>query len=281
MLAKYYLLDAISQIKPENVNGCLDVVHTEPPIRPLADSVDMLYAMPPKAWLALRRMIRNLYTDVLHDILDIISDAKLFTDYVLSHTSSRPTLGPIERRFACPALFDCVRVRQHMLNMLSREIQVFILKLRRQRVESGKEGHPDASSPSERQSCAKSVPEERTTQASRNSKRWLQIISQRILDRILHPTVQGKPIIHAIVHLMLTKPSKLNCDGLQQTLRVIATYPVPLILATRSSRTSCVRLGLSIFNDRTLSRLMDLQDWPYHLETVDRKSYAQDSLLAL
>ena len=214
LLAKYYLLDAISQIKPENVNGCLDIVHTEPPIQPLADSVDMLYAMPPKAWLVLRRMIRNLYTDVLHNILDIISDAKLYTDYVLSHTSSRPTLGPIERRFACPALFDCVRVRQHMLNMLSHEFQAFILKLRRQRVESGKGGHPDAPSPSARQSYAKSVPEKRMTQASRDSKRWLRTISQKILNRILHPTVQGKPSNLAIDYFMLTKLSKLNCDGL-------------------------------------------------------------------
>ena len=280
LLAKYYLLDAISQIKPENVNGCLDVVHTEPPIRPLADSVDMLYAMPPKAWLALRRMIRNLYTDVLHDILDIISDAKLYTDYVLSHTSSRPTLGPTERRFACPALFDCVRVRQHMLNMLSREIQVFILKLRRQRVESSKEGHPDAPSPSARQSYAKSVPEERITQASRNSKRWLQIISRRMLDRILHPTVQGKPSNRAVDHLMLTKRSEPNCDGLQQTLRVTAIYPLPLILATNSSRITCVRLNISIFKEGTFSRLMDLQDWRYPLEADDRESYAQGFLSA-
>ena len=215
LLAKYYLLDAISQVELRNVNSCLDVVHTEPPIRPLAESVAWLYAKPPKVWLAIRRMIRNLYTDVLHDILDIISDAKLYTDYVLFHTPSRPTLGPIEQGFACPALFDCVRVRQYMLNMLFREIQVFILKLSRPRVESGKESHPDAHSPSDRQSSAKSVPvEEGRTQAARDSKRWLQTTSQRMWDRILHPTVQGKPRNRAVDTLMLTKRSKLDCDGL-------------------------------------------------------------------
>ena len=280
LLAKYYLLDAISQIKPENVNGCLDVVHTEPPIRPLADSVDMLYATSPKAWLTLRRMVRNLYTDVLYDILYIISDAKLYTDYVLSHTSSRPTLGPIERRFACPALFDCVRVRQHMLNMLSREIQAFILKLRHQPVESGKDGHPDTPSPSARQSCSKSVPEERMTQACRNSKRWLQTISRMILYRILHPTVQGKSMIHAIDYPVLTKLSKLKCDGLQQTLRFVAIYSLPLILATHSSRISRVWLRLSVFKERTFSRLMDLQDWCNALEADDREACAQGFLPA-
>ena len=206
LLAKYYLLDAISQIKPENVNSCLDVVHTEPPIRPLAESVDRLYAIAPKAWLAIRRMIRNLYTDVLNDILDIVSEAKLYTDCVLFHTSSRPTLGPIEQRFACPALFDCIRVRQYMLNMLFREIQDFILKLRHPQVESGKEGYRDAPPPLARQSFAQSVPvEEQMTQASRNSKRLLQIISRRIWDRILHPTVQRKPRSRAVDGLMLTE----------------------------------------------------------------------------
>ena len=282
LLAKYYLLDAISQVKLENVNSCLDVVHTEPPIRPLAESVAWLYAKPPKVWLAIRRMIRNLYTDVLHDILDIISDAKLYTDYVLFHTPSRPTLGPIEQGFACPALFDCVRVRQYMLNMLFREIQVFILKLSRPRVESGKQSRSDARSPSDSQSSAKSVPlEEERTQAARDSKRWLQTTSQRMWDRILHPTVQGKPSNRAVDALMLTKSSKLNCDGLQQTLRFIAIYSLPLILATYPSRTSCVWLKISIFQDGTFSRLMDLQDRRYSLEADDRESYAQSSLSTL
>ena len=241
LLGKYYLLDAIAQIKPENVNSCLDVVHTEPPIRPLAESVDRLYAMPPKPWLAIRRMIRNLYTDVLYDILDIISEAKLYTDYVLFHTSSRPTLGPIEQKFACPALFDCVRVRQYMLNMLFREIQAFILKLRRPQIESGKEGYRYAPPLSAPQSSAKPVTvEERMIQASRNSKRLLQIISRRIWDRILHPKVQGKPRNRAVDGLMLTESSDLYCDDLQQTLRVTAIYTLPLILSTNSTRIFCV-----------------------------------------
>ena len=206
LLAKYYLLDAISHVNLVNVNSCLDVVHSEPPIRPLAERVAWLYTKPPKVWLNIRRMIPNLYTDVLHDILYTISDAKLYTDYVLFHTPSRPTLGPIEQGFACPALFDCVRVRQYMLNMLFREIQDFILKLSRPRLESGKDIYPDARSPSDFQSYAKSVPvEEGRTRAARDSKRWLQTTSQRIWDRILHPTVQGKPSNRAVDALMLTK----------------------------------------------------------------------------
>ena len=219
LLAKYYLLDAISQVKVVNINSCFDVVHAEPPIRPLAESIAWLYAKPPKVWLAIRRMIRNLYTDVLHDILNVVSDAKLYTDYVLFHRPARPTLGPIEQKFACPALFDCIRVRQYMLNMLFREIQVFILKLSRPRVESGEESHSDAGSLLNSQHPAKSVPVERgRTQATLNSKRWLQIVSQRMWDRILHPTVQGKPCNRAVNALRLTRRSKINCDDIQQTL---------------------------------------------------------------
>lgn len=259
LLAKYYLLDAISQVKVVNVNSCFDVVHAEPPIRPLAESIAWLYANPPKIWMAIRRMIRNLYTDVLHDILNIVSDAKLYTDYVLSHTLASPTLGSIEQQFACPALFDCIRVRHYMLNMLFREIQGFILKLSRPRVESGEESHPDAGSLSNHQHPAKAVPAERgRTQAALDPKGWLQITSQRMWDRILRPTVQGKPCKYAVKALRLTRRSKLNCGNIQQTLRVIAIYSLPLILARYSDKISRVWLKDSIFNEGTFSRLLDL-----------------------
>ncbi len=276
LLAKYYLLDALSHLKLENTNSCLDVVHAEPPIRPLAESVARLYAKPPKVWLAIRSMIRNLHTDVLHDILDIISDAKLYTDYVLFHTPSTPTLGSIEQKFACSALFDCIRVRKYMLNMLFREVQAFILKLSRPRLEHSEESHSSVRSSSDRKSPAKSVPvEQGRTQAARDSKRWLHISSQRLWDRILHPTLQGKPRKCAVDALMLTKRSKLYCDGLQQTLRVVAIYSLPLILATNSSRTCGVWLKDSIFKGGTFSRLMDLQDRCYPLEADDQGSYDQ------
>lgn len=187
LLAKYYLLDTISKVKIENVKSCLDAVHAERPIRPLAESVALLYAKPPKVWLAIRRMIRNPYFDNLY-VLDIIFDAKLYTDYVLSHKPSRPTLGPIEQMFAGPALFDCIRVRQYMLNMLFREIQVLILE-----VEISGKIHSDARFPSDHHPPAKSLPAEGRNQAAQTRKRWLQISSQRIWDRILHPTVEGKP----------------------------------------------------------------------------------------
>nr|AUW30879.1 hypothetical protein [Cladonia uncialis subsp. uncialis] len=245
LLAKYYLLDAISHVNLVNVNSCLDVVHSEPPIRPLAVRVAWLYTKPPKVWLNIRRMIPNLYTDVLHDILYTISDAKLYTDYVLFHTPSRPTLGPIEQGFACPALFDCVLVRQYMLNMLFREIQDFILKLSRPRLESGKDIYPDARSPSDFQSYAKSVP-----------------------PKDMGPDTASN------------RPGKLNCDGLQQTLRVIATYSLPLISATYPGRISRVWLKISLSKDGTFSRLMDLQDRRYPLEADDRESYAQGFLFA-
>lgn len=208
LLTKYYLLDTISRVKIDNAKACLDAVHAERPARSLADSVNLLYAKPPKVWLAIRHMIRDPFFDNLY-VLDIIFDAKLYTDYVLSHTASRPTLGPIEQMFVCPALFDCIRVRQYMLNMLFREIQVFILE-----VDSGEKAYSDARFPSDHQSSANCVPAEERTQAVRKSKRWLQNISQRILDRILNPIVKSKPLKCAFDAFMLTKRSKLNCTGL-------------------------------------------------------------------
>ena len=276
LLAKYYILDAISHANLETVNSCLDVIHAEPPIRPLAESVAWLYARPPRDWLAIRSMIRNLHTDVLHDILDIISDAKLYSDYVLFHTPLMPILGSREQNFACSALFDCIRVRKYVLNMLFREMQAFILKLSRPRLEGSGESHSNARSSSDRKSPARSVPVEHgRTQAARDSMRLLHISSQRLWDRVLHPIVQGKPRNCALDALMLTKRSKLYCDGLRQTLRVIAIYSLPLNLATNSSRICRVWPKHSSFKDGTFSRLMDLQDRRYSLEAETQGSYAQ------
>ena len=179
LLARYYLLDRISQVKIDKVKACLDAVNAERPVRSLAESIALLYAKPPKPWLAIRRMIQDDNIVVLNSI----SDAKFQTDYVLSHILLEPY----------QALFDCIRVRQYMLNMLFRELRVFLLG-----EHSVEKRYSPAHLLSDHQSSAKSVRTEGSNQAARNSKRWLQTSSQRILDRILHPAIQGKPRIRAV-----------------------------------------------------------------------------------
>ena len=106
-----------------------------------------------------------------------------YTDYVLSHVLLKPY----------PALFDFIRVRQYMLNVLRRELRVFF-----NGADSGEERYSHSRLPSDHQSPAKSVPAEERNQAAQNLKRWLQTYSQRVWDRILDSTVQGKPRTPAV-----------------------------------------------------------------------------------
>ena len=100
-------------------------------------------------------------------------------------------------------------------------------------------------------------------------------IPRMIRDRILHPTVQGKPHNRAVDALRLTRRSKLDCPDIQQTLRGIAIYSLPLILARYSDKIPRVWLEDSIFKDGTFSRPLDLQDRHYPLEADHRESCAQ------
>lgn len=129
LLSKYYILDAISGTTPEVINNCLDLMYAEPPIRPLADRLVSVYLSTPRPWLALRGMIRNFFTDVLHTTLDILSDALVCTDHVLLHTLSNPVLTIREQELASPYLFTCVRARRHVIVMLQRKVQDFVISL--------------------------------------------------------------------------------------------------------------------------------------------------------
>ena len=129
LLAKYSLLDAISHVKADIVNSCLDQIRSEPPSRPLAESITSFNASTPRLWLGIRKMIRNYYTDVLHTVLDIVYAAISLSNHVLLHTPSDPILSLAEQRFATPTLFDGIRARKHVLRILYGETQAFIDKV--------------------------------------------------------------------------------------------------------------------------------------------------------
>lgn len=129
LLGFYYLLDAISRVKVDIVNSCLDQIRSEPPSRPLAESIVCLNESTPRLWLGIRKMIRNFYTDVLYAVLDILYEAISLSDQVLLHTPSDQILSHAEQRFATPTLFDNIRARKHVLRILYGETQAFIDRL--------------------------------------------------------------------------------------------------------------------------------------------------------
>jgi len=132
LLSKYRVLDAISQLKPEVINGCVDLIYAESPARPLVENLASIYINPPRPWLSIRGMISIFHADVLFGILNLLSDAIVCTDYVLLHTSSRPILTVSEQEVVSGITFECIRARRHVLSMLQEKFQVFVLRLDRQ-----------------------------------------------------------------------------------------------------------------------------------------------------
>ena len=132
LLSKYRILDTISHIKPEVINDYLDIICAEPPNRPLAENLLSIYLSTPRPWLAIRGMISNFHTDVLHGILDILSDTIACTDFVLLHTSACPILTISEQEVASWITFECIRARRLVLSMLQQKIQAFVASLVRQ-----------------------------------------------------------------------------------------------------------------------------------------------------
>lgn len=132
LLSKYRVLDAVSHLKAEVINECLDLIYAEPPSRPLAENLASIYLNPPRPWLAIRGMIRKFHTDVLHGILEVLSDAIVCTDYVLLHSSSHQILTVSEQELASDILFDCIRARRLVLTLLQQKIQSLVLSLVRQ-----------------------------------------------------------------------------------------------------------------------------------------------------
>ena len=127
LLARYYTLDALSILTPEVINGCLDSISGEPPSRPLVDSVASVYVNIPRSWLAISRMKRDLLTDVLHKVLGILADAQEYTQSILGHTSSIPTLRFSEQELMNPILIDCIRARKLVIDMLHHRIQAHLV----------------------------------------------------------------------------------------------------------------------------------------------------------
>ena len=129
LMIRYHTLDAISHMSPDVINSCLDLIHAEPPTRPMAESLARIYRHSPRHWLRLRQMIRNFYTDVLHAILDVLSDAVGCTDAILNPTPDEPGLTASEQQIIRKPFHDCIRARRLVLVMLQREIRAFVDRL--------------------------------------------------------------------------------------------------------------------------------------------------------
>ena len=241
LLAKYHILDAVSNAKVGNANHCLNTIHAEPLVLPLAESVARLYSKTPRLWLVIRRSIRRYPMDILYAIVKIITDAKHLSEAILLGKTSNSILGPLEQEFACQALFDCIQVRKYALSMLLQEVQAFITGLSFRRVLSEEERLLYATRSSAR--MAPMQPRKRTstsTQTSQDSVHRPSMSLQPILAQVMRSRIYGKTSENALTISILMARSKLTCVGLQQTLQNVTVCPLQLSLAQHSQEISSI-----------------------------------------
>lgn len=112
----------------ENINSSIDLVHAVPPFRPLTESLSLIYITTPRPWIRIRKLIRNLHTDVLQRILEILSCVLECTANILSHTSMSPKISPSDLTLIDQALMNRIRARRLVTLILKNAINDFIFR---------------------------------------------------------------------------------------------------------------------------------------------------------
>ena len=127
LITSYCTLDALSRLTPEAINGSLDSILAESPTRPLADKLSSVYVSVPRSWLAISEMKGHLHTDVLREVLDILSNAQEYTHSILRHTPSNPTLKANEKELLNPTLTDSLQACRLVVDILHEEIEAYVI----------------------------------------------------------------------------------------------------------------------------------------------------------
>lgn len=68
----------------ETVNGSIDLIRATPPFRPLAEILTSMVETKPRRWLKIRKLVRNLYTDILSLISETIKQAIICINSLVS-----------------------------------------------------------------------------------------------------------------------------------------------------------------------------------------------------
>lgn len=116
----------------KTINGPVSIVQSTPPFEPLAESSAFMVASTPRHWLALRKMVRNMYTDGLSLISETIQEALLYTDE-LTLTQERYSDLP---RLVLDHL-EHILARRMVLQAIQREISAFAPNLALQNTTQG------------------------------------------------------------------------------------------------------------------------------------------------
>jgi len=83
LLQHYQLIEIISSMSSESINGSVNVIQATPPFQPLAERLAFMVTTAPRHWLNLRRIIRNLYPDILSSFSETIQEAIFYTDELM------------------------------------------------------------------------------------------------------------------------------------------------------------------------------------------------------
>ena len=129
LLAKYDVLDNISGSDLYTMNNGFDSICAESSQRTLFESLAFLYSSNPRPWLAIRKMVRSLKAEVLHKLLSFLSDIQMCSDGVTGDSHSSPTLVASRQGLGGRDLFQCVRARKLVIDMLHSKTQSWVIEV--------------------------------------------------------------------------------------------------------------------------------------------------------
>lgn len=92
----------------------MDLIHAIPSFETIAASRSLLYQHTPKAWSSIHKKIRNIHSDILCALLDVL----LCTDRILRHTTDNPALTLIEESLIKSPFRDCIRAWKFVMSEL-------------------------------------------------------------------------------------------------------------------------------------------------------------------
>ena len=120
LLQHFQLIETISYMSPETINGSVDLVRATPPFQPMAENLAFMVETTPRRWLKLRKVIRNLYTDILSLISEAIQQAVCYTDELMQAQQQDPTLPQLITDH-----LQYIIARRVVLKILQRDINAF------------------------------------------------------------------------------------------------------------------------------------------------------------
>ena len=113
-------------MKSDVIKSHIDSICAEPLTGSMVDRLASIQTTTPRPWLALRRKLRGLQISVLHAVLNVLSEALLYTNDISHAKPSELALTPDERNLIEAPFYDCIDARKLVIVLLRDDIRAVV-----------------------------------------------------------------------------------------------------------------------------------------------------------